>query len=115
MKTLRRLLVPLLAAATSASGILYTDVKVPRGYRSATPSDVKTSPDDPKVSGRSCSHSVLWLVAWGDESYDSALRDALKEHDGIMYDVRSDLKVQGYLLGLYTKECTILSGKVAKP
>jgi hypothetical protein len=115
MKTPRWLLVPILAAATSACGILYTDVKVPRGYRSATPSDVKTSSDDPKVSGRSCSYSVLWMVAWGDESYDSALKDALKEHDGIMYDVRSDVKVNAYALGLYTRVCTILSGKVAKP
>ena len=109
------MLLPLIVAATSACGILYTDVKLPRGYRSATPSDVKTSPEDPTVSGRSCAHSLLWLVAWGDESYDSALRDALKEHDGIMYDVRSDLKVNAYALGLYTKSCTILTGKVAKP
>jgi hypothetical protein len=115
MRKPRWLLVPLFAAATSACGILYTDVKLPRGYRSATPSDVKTSPEDPTVSGRSCSRSVLWLVAWGDESYNSAMKDALKDRDGIMYDVRSDLKVNAYVLGLYTKVCTILSGKVAKP
>jgi hypothetical protein len=115
MKTPRWLLIPLFAAATSACGILYTDVKVPRGYRSATPSDVKTASDDPTVSGRSCAHSLLWLVAWGDESYDSALKNALGPRDGIMYDVRSDVKVNAYVLGLYTKTCTILSGKVAKP
>jgi hypothetical protein len=109
------MLLPLFAAALSACGLLYTDVKAPRGYRSATPSDVKTAPDDPMVKGESCSRSVMWLVAWGDASYDAALKDALKTRDGILYDVRSDLKVQGYLLGLYTKECTILSGKVAKP
>jgi hypothetical protein len=115
MKTPRWLLIPLFAAATSACGILYTDVKVPRGYRSSTPSDVKTASDDPTVSGRSCAHSLLWLVAWGDESYDSALKNALGPRDGIMYDVRSDVKVNAYVLGLYTKTCTILSGKVAKP
>jgi hypothetical protein len=115
MKTPRALLIPLLAAALSSCGLLYTDVKAPRGYRSATPADVKTSPDDPSVSGKSCSRSLLWLVAWGDASYDSALKDALQGKDGIMYDVRSDLKVNAYVLGLFTKTCTILSGKVAKP
>ena len=108
-------LIPILAAATSACGILYTDVKLPRGYRSAAPSEVKSASDDPLVSGMSCSRSLLWLVAWGDTSYDKALKDALGARDGIMYDVRSDLKVNAYALGLYTKVCTLLSGKVAKP
>ncbi len=115
MRIPRPPLIAIFAAATSACGILYTDVKVPRGYRSATPADVKTAPDDPSVSGRSCSRSLLWLVAWGDTSYDAALKDALKTRDGIMYDVRSDVRVSAYALGLYTKTCTILNGKAAKP
>lgn len=115
MRAPRLALIAFLAAATSACGILYTDVKAPRGYRSATPSDVKTSPEDPSVTGQSCSRSVLWLVAWGDESYDAALKNALGSRDGILYDVRSDMKVSAYVLGLYTKVCTVLSGKVAKP
>jgi hypothetical protein len=115
MRTPRLLLLPLLAAALSSCGLLYTDVKVPRGYRSATPADVQTAPDDPAVTGTSCSRSLLWLVAWGDTSYNSALKNALGTRDGILYDVRSDLKVNAYVLGLYTKTCTVLSGKVAKP
>lgn len=115
MRTPRLPLLALLAAATSACGLLYTDVKVPRGYRSATPADVKSSPEDPTVSGQSCSRSLLWLVAWGDTSYNTALKDALKERDGILYDVRSDVKVNAYALGLYTKACTVLTGKLAKP
>ncbi|MFI5361349.1 MAG: TRL domain-containing protein [Elusimicrobiota bacterium] len=115
MRTPRLLLIPLLLAATSACGILYTDVKVPLGYRSATPADVKTAPDDPSVSGRSCSRSLLWLVAWGDESYDAALKNALGQRDGILYDVRVDIKVNAYALGLYTRVCTQMSGRVAKP
>ena len=115
MRQSRLLLLPLLAAALSACGILYTDVKLPRGYRSATPSDVKTAPDDPAVKGRACSQSVLWLFAWGDESYDAALKNALGARDGILYDVRTDVKVNAYALGLYTKVCTLMSGKVAKP
>ena len=112
---MRSSLVFVLAALLSSCGILYTDVKVPRGYRSATPADVKTAPDDPTVTGRSCSRSLLWLVAWGDTSYDAALKDALGTRDGILYDVRSDVKVNAYALGLYTKVCTILTGKAAKP
>lgn len=115
MRTIRLLALPLLAVALSSCGLLYTNVKVPRGYRSATPADVKAAPDDPTVTGTSCSHSVLWLVAWGDTSYNSALKDALGARDGILYDVRSDVKVNAYVLGLYTKACTVLTGKVAKP
>ena len=114
MRASRLGLIALFAAAASACGILYTDVKVPRGYRSATPADVKAAPDDPSASGRSCARSLLWLVAWGDTSYDAALKDALKTRDGIMYDVRSDVTVSAYALGLYTKTCTVLNGKVAK-
>lgn len=115
MRTIRLLALPLMAVLLSSCGLLYTDVKLPRGYRSATPAEVKASPEDPVVKGESCSHSLLWLVAWGDTSYNSALKNALGGKDGILYDVRSDMKVHAYVLGLYTKVCTILSGKVAKP
>ncbi|MDX6768595.1 MAG: TRL domain-containing protein [Elusimicrobiota bacterium] len=110
-------LLPLLAAALlTGCGILYTDIKVPRGYRSAAPSEVKGAPDDPAASGRSCQRSALYLVAWGDSSYASAVADALKGagRDGILYDVKADMKVNSYLVGLYTKVCTVVSGKVAK-
>ncbi len=115
MKILRACALATLAAATSACGILYTDIKVPRGWRTSAPSDVHSASDDPSVRGEACGRSLLWLVAWGDSSYDAALKKALAGRDAIMYDVRSDLKVQSYVLGLYTKECTVLSGKAAKP
>ncbi len=105
----------LLCVASSACGLIYTDVKLPRGYRSATPAEVKASPTDPTVHGLSCSRSALYLVAWGDSSYAGAVKDALGTQDGILYDVRADMKVNSYILGLYTKVCTVLSGKVAKP
>ena len=115
MKIPRLLLLPLLAAATGACGILYTDVKLPRGYRSAAPSEVKSAPDDPLVSGTSCSRSLLYLVAWGDSSYATAVKNALGPRDAILYDVRADLKANAYLLGLYTKVCTVITGRAAKP
>lgn len=115
MKRLRFLLIAVLSAASAGCGLLYTDVKLPRGYRSAAPSEVKSAPDDPLVSGRACSRSALWLVAWGDSSYATAVKDATGGRDGIMYDVRSDMKANAYVLGLYTKVCTVVTGKVAKP
>lgn len=107
----------LLALLTTGCGLLYTDIKVPRGYRSASPSEVKASADDPTATGRSCQRSALFLVAWGDSSYASAVADALKGagRDGILYDVKADLKVDSYVIGLYTKVCTVVTGKVAKP
>lgn len=112
---MRKLLLPLLAAALSGCGMLYTDIKVPRGYRTASPSEVKAAPDDPTVTGRACNRSVLYMVAWGDGSYAAAVKDALGARDGIMYDVRADTKVDAYAIGLYTKVCTVISGRVAKP
>lgn len=109
------LLAPLIAATLSGCGLLYTDIKVPRGYRTAAPSEVKSAPDDPAVTGKACNRSALFLVAWGDGSYAAAVKDALGARDGIMYDVRADMKVDAYVLGLYTKVCTVVSGRVAKP
>lgn len=107
----------LLAAVSSLAscGLLYTDVKVPRGYRTATPAEVKAAPDDPTVTGKACNRSAIYLFAWGDGSYAAAVKNALGERDGIMYDVRADIKVNAYVLGLYTQACTMVSGRVAKP
>ncbi len=98
-----------------ATGCLYTNVRAPRAYRSATPADVKASPTDPIVSGESCMTSVLFLVAWGNAGYAAAADKALKDHpDAILYDVRADQRVQS-ILGLYARSCTIVTGKAAKP
>jgi len=98
-------------------GIIYTNVHVPRAYRSATPSDVKAQKSDNLVKGTACNRSILFLVAWGDGGYAAATRDALKnEPDGaVLYDVRADLKAQSFVLGLYTKVCTVVSGKASIP
>lgn len=115
MRHLRPVLLLCAAAALSSCGILYTDIKVPRGYRTATPLDVKSAPDDPTVTGKACNRSAVYLFAWGDGSYAAAVNDALGKRDGILYDVRADIKVNAYVLGLYTKVCTMLSARVAKP
>ena len=117
MKTPYRLIAASIAAATlSGCGILYTNVHTPRAYRTATPSEVKSTPQDEMASGKACAHSFLYLFAWGDGGYAAAARDALQgKPDSMLYDVKSDMHVQAYVLGLYTKVCTILTGKVAKP
>lgn len=112
---MRYLLLLPVALLLSSCGLLYTDVKVPRGYRTATPNEVKSSPDDPTVTGRACNRSAVYLIAWGDGSYAAAVANALGTKDGIMYDVRADIKVNAYVLGLYTQACTMVSGRVAKP
>ena len=100
----------------SGCGILVTDVRLPYAYRSATPADVKASKDDPMVTGQSCSTSVLYLVMWGNGGYAAAVKDALKnDPNATLYDVKMDVKVRSYLLGLYSHACTIATGKVGHP
>lgn len=109
------LVVPLISVSLSGCGLLYTNVKLPRAYRTAVPSEVKPAADDPKVEGKACNRSVLFLVAWGDGSYAAAAKNALKDSpERILYDVKSDYHAFSILLGLYTRSCTMLTGKAAK-
>ncbi|MFA5140633.1 MAG: TRL domain-containing protein [Elusimicrobiota bacterium] len=99
-----------------ASGCLYTNVHVPRAYRSATPSDVKASSQDAVVSGKACHRSVLFMAAWGDGGYAAATRRALKDHPGaILYDVKADVQATSVLAGIYTRACTVVTGRVGAP
>ena len=98
----------------SGCGIIYTNVRVPRAYRSSVPSEVKSTSQDPVVSGKSCNHSALFLVAWGDASYAAAAKNALGgDSEGVLYDVKSDMQALS-ILGIYTRTCTILTGKVGR-
>ena len=106
--------VMLIGALMFLGGCLYTDVQVPRAYRSASPIDVKASPSDKLVAGESCNHSVLFLMAWGNGGYVGAIRNALANEptDSILYDVHVDLKAKAYVFGLYLQTCTVVTGKV---
>lgn len=113
---MRPLLAVALAAALSGCGLLYTDVRVPRAWRSATPADVKARPQDEQASGRACNRSLLFLFAWGDGGYAAAARDALRgRQDALLYDVQADVQATSVLLGLYTRVCTVVQGRVGKP
>lgn len=107
----------LAAWLVSGCGLLYTNVHVPRAYRSATPVDVAAKASDRIASGEACNYSVLYLVAWGNGGYAAAVKDALEgtPPGSILYDVQSDLKASVYVIGLYTRSCTVVTGKVASP
>ncbi len=99
----------------SGCGLLYTDIRLPRAYRSATPSDIKVTPNDTLVTGEACNRSVLFLVAWGDASYATAVANAMESKvDATLYDVKADVKATAFLLGLYSKICTVVTGKLSR-
>ncbi|MFQ5993073.1 MAG: TRL domain-containing protein [Nitrospiraceae bacterium] len=105
----------LTAFLLSACGLIYTDIHVPRSYRSASPVDVQSNATDKLVTGEACNYSVLFLVAWGNGGFVEAVKDALEgEPPGsVLYDVQTDTKANVYALGVYTRLCTIVSGRVA--
>ncbi|MEK7287295.1 MAG: TRL domain-containing protein [Elusimicrobiota bacterium] len=108
---------PLLSAALlSACGLIYSNVHIPYGYNTATPSDVKAGADDETVNGEACSYSLLYLVAWGNGGYAKAANKALGGRtDVILYDVKTDMKATAVLLGLYARTCTVITGRAGRP
>lgn len=88
---------------------------MPYGYNTATPADVQAAPGDETVSGEACYYSLLYLAAWGNGGYAEATRKALKGRtDVVLYDVKTDVKAKSLLLGLYTRACTVVTGRVGK-
>jgi TRL-like protein family len=60
-----------------------------------------------KLQGRACSHSVLYLVAWGDASIESA-----KNAGGIKKVASVEFEQTGIFLGgIYHRFCTLVSGE----
>jgi hypothetical protein len=107
--------VALAAGVLSGCGLVYTDIRSPHAYRTATPSEVKTSPEDPVVEGKACDQALLFLVAWGNSGYLAATQDALKNHpSGILYDVKTDMHATVLALGAYTRVCTMVRGRVGR-
>src|ERR1041385_3691878 len=93
------LLVGCAALPSVPPGLLYTNVRTPRAYRSATPSDVEARESDPWVTGRSCNRSVLYLISWGNNGYAAAVKNALKNNPNqILYDVQIDARTRSILL-----------------
>ena len=93
----------------------FAQFKSPRSYRAATPAEVKTTKSDAVVHGESCFQQVLFLVACGEGGYAGATSDALKgQAEGSeLYDVKSDTDLFN-VLGVYSKLCTRVTGKLGK-
>ena len=114
---LRRIILILVLTSVlfGGCGLIYTDIEIPRAYRSATPIDVESKQSDKIVIGESCNHSVLFLVAWGKGGYVESVKNALENEPAgsILYDVQTDIKAKVYLFGVYTRTCSVVRGKVA--
>jgi hypothetical protein len=98
----------------SGCGLLYTNIHLPYSYNSATPSDVHAQKEDPLATGQACNQTAAFLVAWGNAGFAAATQKALEPYpQSTLYDVKTDVKVSSYVLGLYTRTCTIVTGKVS--
>jgi len=107
------LAVAALLAAAALTGCIYTDVRAPLSYRSPTPSDVGGNLGA-EAQGSACNHAVLWLVAWGDGGYDAAVKEARESsHAALIADVKADTKYTNILFGIYQRQCTAVTGRVA--
>jgi hypothetical protein len=104
----------LLAAALAAplTGCLYTDVRLPLSYGSATPSDAGGNLGR-EVTGSACNVGWLWLIATGDGGYDAAVRAATASSGApFLVDVKADTQYQNVLFGAYQRQCTTVTGRV---
>ncbi|MGC1956003.1 MAG: hypothetical protein WA970_26215 [Gammaproteobacteria bacterium] len=94
------LLVPF---AVAGCGLEYTDVRVPRAYRSATPRDMQSHAPDRTVTGRGCQYglslpirgsSSLTRVSGGagHGGFQQALSDIRARHSQLrgIYDLKVD-------------------------
>ncbi|MCB1189100.1 MAG: TRL-like family protein [Leptospiraceae bacterium] len=58
-----------------------------------------------RLRGQSCSHSVLWLVSWGDSSIEAAKLDG-----GISKVAATEFNQMGIVSAVYHRFCTIVIG-----
>jgi hypothetical protein len=101
-----------LVAIASLTGCLYTDVRAPLSYGSATPGDANGSLGG-EVSGEACNTAILWLVAFGDGGYEAAVRNAKGTgHAPFLVDVKADTTYTNVLFGVYQHQCTAITARV---
>ena len=95
---LMKKLLLLLAAVSTLSGCVYSDIRLPLDE------DLWQTELGSKV-GVSSTYSVLWLVAWGDAGVKKAA-----ENGGITVVNHMDMGIESYLFGLYMRRDTIVYG-----
>lgn len=106
------LLVAALSTAVATSSCLYTNVRAPLSYGSATPGDAGGNLGR-EVTGSGCNTALLWLFAVGNGGYEAAVKDAL-EYSGapFLVDVKADTTYTSYLFGLYQRQCTVITARL---
>jgi hypothetical protein len=109
---MNRSIIGSVAFAALLTGCLYSDVRVPLSYGSATPGDAGGNLGQ-EVTGMGCNSALLWLFAWGDGGYEAAVRDA-KAASGAAFlvDVKADTTYTNVVLGLYQHECTKVTARI---
>ena len=91
--------VPALFIVTlTLSGCLYVNITSPLDV------DMNETRTGSKM-GQSASHMIFWAVAWGDAGTQAAAKEG-----GITNILNADRRTQSYVLGLYTKQTTIVYG-----
>jgi hypothetical protein len=106
------LLVLLASAPLALAGCLYTDVRTPLAYNSATPGDVGGALGK-EVHGRACNYIFLYLLAFGDGGYDAAVKDAQQTSGAsLIADVKADTSIVN-VLSVYQRQCTEVTGRAA--
>lgn len=81
------------------SGCAYVNTKTPYDR------DLDRTEIGSKV-GKAEAYSVLWLVAWGDASYEKAARNG-----GITVLKHADQEIFQVLLGIYTRWTVVVYGE----
>jgi TRL-like protein family len=105
--------IPALLAPAALVGCIYSDVHAPLAYRSPTPGDVGGSLG-PETQGTACNTAILWLVAFGDGGYDAAVKDAKTNANAVLLaDVKADTAYTNILFGVYQRQCTVITARVA--
>ncbi|MCB1180217.1 MAG: TRL-like family protein [Leptospiraceae bacterium] len=103
----RLFLIPLIVLLNAC---IYTNVKSPGWYYSQNYTDVKELKIVGKLSGKSCSKSYVWAVYTGDESFDSAVSNAIKGKADMLFNVQTDYQIESYFFFIYARRCTKVTG-----
>jgi hypothetical protein len=100
------------ALSTLLTGCLYSDVRAPQTYGSATPGDAGGNLGR-EVTGSACNTAILWLIAVGNGGYDAAVKEALASANApFLVDVKADTSYRNVLLGAYQRQCTNITARV---
>ena len=89
---------PILAVAFLLAGCLYSNVVTPLS------TDMNKTTMGTK-EGRASTHSVLWLVSWGDAGVAAAAKNG-----GLTTMNHMDSEIFQVLYGLYTQETVVVYG-----